>query len=194
MSTLSINIELSAIKAFLDKSLESVDSEMKAIFKREDAGEFTDEYDFENEVFFPMQREEITIKAVFNEINALVEWELAALAPNNVTDYPKSSKQPKKIKTIFDLKYSELCKRIEDYYKITIADMPGFTEMQLVRETINAFKHRKGFKYPRQYPDSNLTDKFHPTREDAYEAIDKASTFLRALIKECKKAKHPATN
>ena len=180
---LHIAIEFDAIRNFLAKTLEAVDAEKAAVFARDESGEFTALDDFENAIFFPMQQEEIAIRAVFHEVNALVEWELYSLASKAYNNAARNGKTRKSL--VYDLRFNEICSLIKEYYEIELGQMPSFTETKQVRETVNAFKHLKGFKDPRRHPDSKLLDKFLPTREDAYKAIDGARNFLRALIKEC---------
>jgi len=199
MSYIALDIELQAIKYFLSKTLEAVDTEIAIISEREEAGEFLELDDFENELFFPMQREAIAIMAVFHEINALVEWELYSFASEpyrNAAEYKTTLKsifdassidEVSRIKPVYTLPVRKVQKLIEEYYEIKLSDLPSFTEIQHVREAVNAFKHLRGFKDFRRYPDSKMGEKLQPTREDAYQAIDEAKVFLKTLNKECKR-------
>jgi hypothetical protein len=188
-----LDIELEAVKGFLDKTLAAVDTEKVIICEQEEAGKFRNGIDdFANALFVPMQQEKIAIKAVFCEINALVEWELQGLASsayhnsNRYTKTPKSLldvpiDQISRIKFIWDLPFGEICRLIEEHYKIKLCEIQGFNEMQSIRNTVNAFKHRKGFKEFRKYPDVKFGEQFEPNREEAYKAINAARTFLIAL-------------
>jgi len=79
-SLLVLDIEIQAIKEFLTKALETVDTEVANIFNEEESGKFTGIDDFSNALSSPLAREAIAIRAVFYELNALVEWELGELA------------------------------------------------------------------------------------------------------------------
>lgn len=193
---ISIDIELEAIKNFLSKTLEAVDSEKADICEREEAGEFHDGLDdFSNAMFLPLEHEAIAIRAVLYEINALVEWELGSLAVDSYRESPRHATKPKflcdvpigeasSVKLVYDLPIGELYRLIEQYYQIKLSDIPGFAEVHRVRQAVNAFKHRKSFKDHRKDLGSKPLERFEPTRANAYEAIDGARSFLRALWKQ----------
>ncbi len=188
--------ELEVIKDFLNKTLEAVDSETAIICKREESGEFHGLDDFSNALYAPMEREAIAIRAVFYEINSLIEWELYNLAdePYQLSAQNNFSTRSIRdapiditgIKFVYDMPIGKVHGLIERYYKINFSDMPRFTEVQHIRHTVNAFKHRKGFKDFRRDKVSKIPEKFQPSRENAYQAIDDASIFLKALWKESK--------
>lgn len=197
-SYISLDIELNAIRDFLSKTLEGVDAEKAIICEREEAGEFRGLDEFSNALFDPVEREAIAIRAVLYEINALIEWELhhvALEAYHNSAKYAKTSKsfvdvsslnEVSRIKLVSDLPFGEIYKLIEEYYEINLSDLPSFSQFQLIRQSVNAFKHRKGYKDFRRNVESKIGDKFQPTREDAYKAIDEARVFLRDLWKKLK--------
>ena len=186
-----------AIRDFLSKTLESVDAEKAIICEREEAGEFRGLDDFSNALFVPMEREAIAIRAVLYEIDALVEWELHNLAREPYRNSVKYAKTPKfigdmpvdgasRIKFVYDIPIGMVIELIEEHYKIHLSALPGFEQFQLIRKSVNAFKHRKGYKDFRRNVESKIGDKFQPTREDAYKAIDEARVFLRDLWKKLK--------
>lgn len=190
--------ELEIIKDFLNQTLEVVDSETAIICKREESGEFHGLDDFSNALYAPMEREAIAIRAVFYEINSLIEWELYILAAepyrlssqNTFTSRSirdASKDKSKSVRFVYDIMPIEkVYGLIEQHYKINFSNLPGFTEVQHIRHTVNAFKHRKGFKDFRRDKVSKIPEKFKPSRENAYQAIDDASIFLKALWKESK--------
>jgi hypothetical protein len=74
MSYIIIIQEIETIKNFLDRSIKAVDEELSDIVKRKEAGEFCHYLgEFENECYDPLKCEQIAIRAVFNEVNALIE-------------------------------------------------------------------------------------------------------------------------
>jgi predicted DNA-binding protein YlxM (UPF0122 family) len=176
--------ELKIIKNFLDRNIKLVDEELSEIFKCEEAGEFCHYLEeFENECYIPLQCEQIVIKAVFNEVNALFEWVLYGFAT-----LPKE-KQSKnmKIKLVFDMSISEVCSSIEQKYNIKLDILPGFKRLKAMRKKINAFKHRKGFKDFRKNEKFkkgervNILERYELDRKEAYQAIEDAKVFIKAF-------------
>lgn len=194
-NNITLDIELRALKIFLDKTLEIVDTEKATIFEQEKSGEFHQLDDFSNALFFPEEQESIAIRAVFYEVNTLVEWELRILAIEPYRNSVRFNTKPKflgdshiasQIKFVYDLPIGEIHRLLEEYYKINLLSLPSSDEIYHIRRVVNAFKHRKGFKDSRREPTSELPEKFQLTREDAYQAIDGARIFLKALWKKSK--------
>ena len=184
MNYINIIDELKIIKNFLDRNIKLVDEELSDIFKREEAGEFCNYLEeFENECYIPLQCEQIAIKAVFNEANALIEWILYGFAT-----LPKE-KQSKnmKIKLVFDIPISEVCSSIEQKYSIKLDILPGFKRLKAMRRKINAFKHRKGFKDFRKNEEFkkgktvNILERYELNREEAYQTIEDAKVFIKVF-------------
>jgi len=170
MNYIIIIEELKTIERFLDKNIRLVDEELSDVFKREEAGEFCHYLEeFENECYIPLQCERIAIKAVFNEVNALIEWILYSFA---TLPKEKESKNMK-IKLVYDLKIFEVCRSIEQKYDIKLDILPGFKRLKAMRKKINAFKHRKGFK------DFRKNEEFK-----AYQTIEDARIFIKAFWDE----------
>jgi len=184
MSYIIIIEELKTIKNFLDRNIKLVDEELSDIFKREEAGEFCHYLEeFENELYIPLQCEQIAIKAVFNEVNVLIEWVLYGFAT-----LPKE-KQSKnmKIKLVYDMPISEVCSSIEQKYNIKLDILPGFKRLKAMRKKINAFKHRKGFKDFRKNEEFkkgktvNILERHELNRKEAYQTIEDARIFIKAF-------------
>jgi len=187
MNYIIIIEELKTIERFLDKNIRLVDEELSDVFKREEAGEFCHYLEeFENECYIPLQCERIAIKAVFNEVNALIEWILYSFAT-----LPKE-KQSKnmKIKLVYDLKIFEVCRSIEQKYDIKLDILPGFKRLKAMRKKINAFKHRKGFKDFRKNEEFkkgktvNILERYELNRKEAYQTIEDARIFIKAFWDE----------
>lgn len=184
MSYIMIVEELKIIKNFLDRNIKLVGEELSEIFKREEAGEFCHYLEeFENECYIPLQCEQIVIKAVFNEVNALIEWVLYGFAT-----LPKE-KQSKnmKIKLVFDMSISEVCSSIEQKYNIKLDILSGFKRLKAMRKKINAFKHRKGFKDFRKNEKFkkgervNILERYELDRKEAHQTIEDAKVFIKAF-------------
>lgn len=187
MSYIIIIEELKTIERFLDRNIRLVDEELSDIFKREEAGEFCHYLEeFENECYAPLGCERIAIRAVFNEVNALIEWILCGFANLPKENYSKN----KRIKLVYDMKFSQVCISIEQKYNIKLDILPGFKRLKIMREKINAFKHRKGFKDFRKNEEFkkgktvNVLERYELNRKEAYQTIEDAKIFIKAFWNE----------
>lgn len=179
--------ELKTIKRFLDKNIKLVDEELSDIFKRKEAGEFCHyPEEFENERHAPLKCEQLVIRAVFNEVNALVEWVL-----HGFVDLPKEIySNNKKIKFIYDMPISQTRSSIEQRYNIKLDTLPGFKRLKIMRKKINAFKHRKGFKDFRKNEEFkkgktvNILERYELNQKEAYQTIEDAKIFIKAFWDE----------
>jgi hypothetical protein len=190
---INLEIELDTIKDFFNKVSESVDAQTTAAFKLEKAGKLYGFDDLSNELSSPLEQEAIAIRAVYYELNALIEWELQSIALNayfNSDKYKKHKKsfseiksldEIKKVKLLYDLAFSDICELIEDYHQIHLSNIPKFENIQIIRQSVNAFKHRKGFKDIRRDKEAKILDKFAPSRKEAYTAIEHTKIFLKQL-------------
>jgi len=184
MNYINIIDELKIIKNFLDRNVKLVDEELSDIFKREEAGEFYHYLEeFENECYIPLECERIAIRAVFNEVNALIEWVLHGFA---TLPTEKQSKNMK-IKLVYDMPISQVCSSIEQKYNIKLDTLIGFKRLKIMREKINAFKHRKGFKDFRKNEEFkkgkrvNIMKRYELNRKEAYQIIKDAKIFIKAF-------------
>jgi hypothetical protein len=184
MSYIIIIEELKTIEKFLDKNIRSVDEELSDIFKREETGEFCHYLEeFENECYVPLECERIAIRAVFNEVNALIEWVLYGFAVLPKEKYSKN----KRIKLVYDMPISQVYSSVEQMYNIKLDTLPGFKRLKIMREKINAFKHRKGFKDFRKNEEFkkgkrvNIAERHELNRKDAYQVIEAAKIFIKAF-------------
>ena len=175
--------ELKTIERFLDKNIRLVDEELSDIFKCKEAGEFCHyPEEFENECYVPLECERIAVRAVFNEVNALIEWVLYDFA-----ELSKKYFKSKKIKFVYDMPISEVCSSIEQKYNIKLDILPGFKKLKIMREKINAFKHRRGFKDFRKNEKFkkgetvNILERYELNRKEAYQTIENAKIFIKAF-------------
>lgn len=142
---IGLDIELQAIRFFLERLATFIDAEYLEIINQAEAGKFIEEDEEANAFFWPQSSEEIGIRAVIGELNALVEWELQNLAIEPLAER-KKVKNSKLSKSVRDISRGELRRLIETHYQIKFNDLSGFEEVEEIRRTINAYKHRKGFK------------------------------------------------
>lgn len=174
---------LTAIKSFLQRVLASVDEEYSQLINRNEANEFEDHDDFENALYLPMQAGEIACRAVYYELNALVESNLQgmALAPFTSSESQKTRKKPK---IVSDLKRPQLQKIIQDHYNFYFDDLPGSNEIEKIKEYVNAHKHRGGYYSPnemkfynvKQFPARNEVE-----REEVLQSIESVEAFFRSV-------------
>jgi hypothetical protein len=177
---ISLDIELGAIRSFLKAVTVAADAEYSKINVMSEAGEFSHYDDEANAYFVPEMWERIAIRATLGELNALVEWELQNLA-SGLSPAKISKKQKARLMFGFDLKMKEIIERIENYYKIEIKDMPGYKEVKTIRDKVNSFKHRKGFKHPYKDACKVIGERFELSREEAFQSIDSVRTFLKGI-------------
>ena len=113
-----LDIEIESIKEFLSKNLVTIDTDVASIFKQEESGKFTGIDDFSNALFSPLAREAIAIRAVFYELNALIEWELGNLATvayhsarfKTPCVNSSSSDNVSLIRLVYDQPFNKICK------------------------------------------------------------------------------------
>lgn len=187
-SLISLQIELNIIESFLKTVFEAADIEYSKTKIISDAGEFSHYDDEANAYFIPLQWEEIAIKATLGELNALIEWELCNLANKPFFEKGLASKKGS-FKMVYDLKFNEIIKLIEDYYKIKFIDLASYKQINILRNKVNSFKHRKGFKDPRKGDCNGIVDKNKISRKEAFRSIDSVGNFLKELWDETKQKK-----
>ena len=189
-----LSIELDPIEHFLEQSLKDIDAEFLKIEAEWDETQAQTADDFANLMYHPSMREEITLRAIYYELNALIERNLQEFAQEA---YWKSQKYPcsiksiwdikekndiRKLKLISDLKIDEIRQLLEGYCNISLNEMNHFGIIVKIREIANSFKHRNGFKDFRRDLKAglrvNISDKHELTREDARVAIVATRKFL----------------
>ncbi|MDP2983709.1 MAG: hypothetical protein Q8O92_10320 [Candidatus Latescibacter sp.] len=162
-----LDIELSAIESFLKNIKCSAELEYSKINERSNKNEFNHYDDEANAYFIPMQWKEIAIRASLCELNALVEWELWCLA----SEAYHNTKNIKPNKTIFDLKINQIVELIENYYKIKLGEIDYFNNIFRMRNKVNSFKHRKGFKNPFKEDCNSLPEKHEISYQETFQSI-----------------------
>lgn len=181
MTTLiSLDIELGVIRSFLKAVTVAADAEYSKINAKSEAGEFTHYDDEANASFVPEMWEKIAIRATLGELNALVEWELLSLL-SGLSPTKVSKKQKGRLRLGFDLKMKEIIERMENYYKIEIKDMAGYKDIETIRDKVNSFKHRKGFKHPYRDACKVIGERFDLSREETFQSIDSVRTFFKDI-------------
>lgn len=176
-----LGIELEGIRNFLQSVVSEAGAEIQSILKKNDAGELEGEDDLENALYHPLIRQEIAARAVFYELNALIEHELQRSANLPWLESGKAAAWPSKM--IEDLPYNRVVPLIEEKYDIRIGDLAGAEGFLKTREMVNSFKHQKGLiDFRKEDPKPFVFPRYHESDiEQAYEAIDNALVFIEAL-------------
>ena len=175
------NQKLHTLRSFLERVGKSVDHDYISIIERADADEFENNDDLSNALYDPMQAEEIATRAIYHELNALIESELQYLAVTPLADRgARSAKVPRLVR---DLRRGELWKLIGSYYQVQLDDLPGSAEVDNIRRIINAYKHRQGVKDLRSeiYPSMVIPEKHKLQREVVLVSIDQVKVFFHSL-------------
>jgi hypothetical protein len=193
-----LEIKLNGLKNFLEHIDKEANAEIQDLCEKEDAGDFEGKGigDFGNELFFTSMRKEITARAVYYELNALMESTLHACAHRLWLDSSKH-KGPKTIldssilyngsirslKMVQDLKLVDILELIEKEYGINIDNLEEGDIFKNVREVVNSFKHRDGLiDFRKNQLEDTIHLKYHKVDgKQAYEAIDKTHIFIKAL-------------
>lgn len=187
MGTLiTLRIELDAIRSFLKRVINAADAEYSRIGAMSDAGEFTHCDDEANAYFAPMMWEDIAVRAALGELNSLVEWELGLIA-NGLQSGKKENFRKNRSTSVSDLKIGQIIERIEIHYGIRIEEMSSYGDVKDLRNKVNAFKHRKGFKHPYKDKYKAFPEKVNTSREETYAAIDSVKRFLRDVWSKTKR-------
>lgn len=194
-----LQIEFDAIKNFLEHVDREAGVEIQNVMERNDAGEFEEDVDdLENALYGPLMRQEIAARAVYYELNALVERELQASAyrawlastkhrgPKSLDIANLTLDSIRSLKMVEDLPYGKVVGLIEEEYQITVRDLDGGGAFLKTREMVNAFKHRKGlvdFRKEVSATHIKIPEFYRADIEQAYEAINNAYVFIKALWK-----------
>ena len=168
-------------------TIDSANKEYRKIKKQSEAGAFPHYDDEANAYFVPEMWEEIALKSTLGELNALVEWELQNLAgkafhENNIKTKSKRSRE------LFDLKFGEIIKLIQGYYKINIEDIESCADVKRIRDKVNAFKHRKGYKDMRRDTYTSIPEQHEVSRTEGFESIKAVRTFIKDIWAKTKEA------
>lgn len=180
-SLISLDIELDAIRSFLKKVISAADSEYSRLKTLSDVSEVQRFDDETNAYFYPEMWEKIAIRATLGELNALVEWELSGLAIKPFFEKKEAAHKKELFKPAYDLSMDMIIKFIENHYNIELNDFKDYRQINLIRNKVNSFKHRKGFKDPRRDDCGKIGEKHDINREEALKDIDSVRSFLKEL-------------
>lgn len=167
------NYKLEGVEAFFTRAFNVDDEYIKAL----DHAETEWEHDHALDIVLAYQ--DIVFRAVYSELNALVELELKSLARSILLKRGSESRLPNR---------GEMRSIIEKEYDIKLEDLPGFGEVDVVRRVCNAYKHDDGFsgEYEQSVPEGGWLFGYCETRfeldwEKAHRSIQAVREFMAAL-------------
>lgn len=190
-----LQIRLDAIRNFLDHVKNDAENEIRAVLARNESGEFQELDDLDNALHHPIARQEIAARAVYYELNALIEHELQVSAhlpwlesdkhrgPKGLDLNNLTVKAVESLKMIQDVSFSSITRLIESKYSIKLEELEGGEAFFKMRQMVNAFKHRNGLVDFRKQADQYIRfPQYHqPEIEEAFAAISNADAFVLAL-------------
>jgi hypothetical protein len=202
-SMVIMTLTLASLRNFLDHVCAEAERELASINERVRREAFEGR-EFDDGAFdAPLCRLEIAARAVQYELVALVETELHRSAhepwlrstkhrgPKTLLDLNQIGPQSlSTLKRVSDLPFGKIQNLIEGYYGLTLSSLPKWAEVAALRESVNAFKHREGFRRFREidWAQHPSWPQRHPTTaESAYARIDAVGTFLAGLHGELKR-------
>jgi hypothetical protein len=169
---------LDAIETFLAKAFDVDDKYVKALDNPDT------EWEHDDAVDVLLGYQDIVFRAVYFELNALIELELKLLVLS-IKNRGSTSRSPKASR---GLGRKDIEEEIEKKYKIRLNDLPGFAEVDSIRDVANAYKHDDGFSgaYEEVFPGCGMLFGYRETRyelnaEKAHQSIQAVRKFMRAL-------------
>ncbi len=188
--------KLENVKMFINRAL-SVDDKYIRIASGEAQAEDYEVYELDNETdendfdddpgFAEYERavdivlfyQEIVARGALNEINLIVENELKIIA-----SYSRHKRTGKPLDKCWIKERKVACKEIENSYNIKFKDLPGYLEVDKVREIINAYKHDEGYSgeyepFAGKY--AEVQKQYKLNTDEIIEYVDSAKKFLGAI-------------
>ncbi|MBI5965317.1 MAG: hypothetical protein HY863_17715 [Chloroflexi bacterium] len=139
------------------------------------------EYERANDMLLNYQ--EIVVRAALNELNSTVEYELKLVA-----SFTLSKQTGKPLSKSWQKDRDGAVKVIENSYALKLLNLPGYAEVEKVRNIINAYKHDDGYSrkdYEMIYDDgenfAEIQKRYKLDVDDVLRCIDSAKDFVQAL-------------
>ncbi|WP_029922413.1 hypothetical protein [Nevskia soli] len=182
-----VSMDLLFLRDFLNHVKSDVATEWTEIEAQSERGEFEEYEDYERAMNYPLVRAEIGARAVYHELNALVESQLQALAETRWQRLnPSRSNDPAKWKTVADASFGQVRELIEAEYGIYLVDVEGWCHIEKLREVVNAYKHRRGNKRMSEiFKDRTAykgTFRYETSIDEATQLLEQVPIFLDNLI------------
>jgi hypothetical protein len=183
IKNLWLNMKLECLGTFLDRAFKVDDYYARAVTPPESGGDL-EHYaktlgELENAFGILLAYQDIVFRAVYWELNALVELELKYLVGSIMS---ARGEQPGPFKW--------RCARsmIEREYGISLEDLPGFDEIKEIRKIANAYKHDDGFSGSYEEITTGAgtvvarrETRHKLSRDKAYQSIEAVHEFMKAL-------------
>ena len=168
------NFQIEAIELFLTRVF-NVEDEYTSAFLNPES-----EIEYEHAGDVLMAYQEIVFRAVYFELNALIESELLNRARQIIESIGgKASK-------VYGRK--EAGKTIEQHHGIKLADLPSYSDIEQIRKIANAYKHADGYsgEYEEFVPNAGFLFGYKEIKykldwESAHKSIQAVQEFVRAL-------------
>ena len=198
MNLVIVEAKLQLLGNFLDHVTAEAGQELALIEDRRLAGDLPSFSDYEDAVDRPFARIQIAARAVAYELVALVEDELHQLAhepwlassvhrgPKSIRELsPLNTETLTDLRTVSDLKFDQVVTLVENGSRVKLRDVQGWSAIRDLRHAVNAFKHGRGFKRPRDInwssKDSRFPQRYEIGQDEASEAIRNVDSFFRNL-------------
>lgn len=195
---LLFDLELSMLRHFLDHVAGGCAEETAEIKKKAEDGEYNEYEDYEAAFDRALFRHKYAVRLVYYELAAIIEREVQACA-SPAWQASRRHKGPKSLpevlslphgsieslKMISDLNFSDLLKLLKEYCQIDLGQLPQAESVLEVRDIVNSFKHRHGFKEFRRQNSGILRigEQHRPSTQEARDAIERVSLFVKTLWK-----------
>jgi hypothetical protein len=198
MNILLLNRQLESLRNFLSFVGEGAGKEWDLIEEQRLSGKYEDFEDYDAVSDRPFILVNLASRAVAYELTALIEGELHSLA-NTPWAKSKGQKGPKifndlgqfipdemrNLKLVSDLPFKEIIQLVETRIGIKLSEIEEWEQIRKLRETVNAFKHRRGFRHPRETEISDgkisFMERHQISQDDAFESITVVGKFFRNL-------------
>jgi hypothetical protein len=176
-----LEAKLGFLRDFLDHVVAECEAEYENIMRRNEEGDFPEYGHLESATDYPFMRVAIAARAIYYEVNSLLESVLQGVAEDPWLESGKHRSG----KTVRDLRFGQLVRLVEGAYGIALSDVEGWSELCEIREAVNSFKHREGFVHLRRQPPDEVRGalRHKVDVEQAYEALETARGFTKALWK-----------
>lgn len=113
--------------------------------------------------------------------NALVERGISIIAVKPLFEQKETASKKKHFKTASELPMGSKIKLIEDYYNIRLSDIKDYSQINLIRNKVNSFKHRKVLKILGEMIAAEFGEKHEISRKEALHGIDSVRSFFKEL-------------
>ncbi len=156
MDSIFVSMNIHFLTDFLRNIEEAVSRELDDLEAKCENGEIQEYEDYERLQDYPLFRAEFGSKAIFYELNAMVESQLHSKATPRFLIEKNNGKYKRK-DSASELGYYDLLKIIESEYGSLENKVKNWAEYVQLRKTVNSFKHNKGIRKNQDRETNNKT-------------------------------------